>query len=419
MEHARIFSASILPRLFTCAGSAVLSADVPRTSSVYADWGTDCHTLSERCLTLSKQPADFIGLQMPLGNVVDEEMAECSKVYVDYVRDVTGEDGTMLIEQRVEFGQFMGLPAEHQAFGTADALVIKGSEAIVIDLKTGRGVDVEPDSEQLKAYALGCLEIAEQVADIERIRLVIVQPRAGGIKEHDMWADELKSWARDIASPAAKRVLLAIAQYPDATEGRTDWHQQHLQPGEKQCQFCPAKATCPALRDEVLNTAVGHAPASVDEFEAVMDTRAVNAESLQDTPEQWLAACLANVDLIEGWCAAVRAEVHTRLSNGKPVPGYKLVAGKKGNRAWDKAAEVEKYLRETVRLPIEKAYDMKVISPTTAEKLAKAGDIGPRQWDTLKALITQSEGKPSVAPSSDSRPALEVKPVADDFDLVA
>jgi hypothetical protein len=414
MQHARIFSASQLDAIFACAGRAVLAADAPRTSSVYADWGTDCHTLSERCLAMGKQPAEFIGMAMPLGNVVDEEMADCAKVYTDYVRDVTGADGTMLIEQRVEFGKWLDLPLEHQAFGTADALVIKGSEAIVIDLKTGRGVDVDPDGSQLKAYALGCLEIAELIADIDRIRLVIVQPRSGGIKEHDLSVDELRAWARDKAAPAAKRVLMAYHTYPDATEGATDWHQQNLVPGEKQCQFCPAKATCPALRESVAAAVADTTAASPDEFAALEPAKISEASD-----DQWLAAMLSRVDLIEGWCAAVRAEVHTRLSNGKPVPGYKLVAGKKGNRAWSQSAEVEKYLRETVRLPIEKTYDMKVISPTTAEKLAKAGDIGPRQWATLKDLITQKEGSPSVAPESDSRPAIEVKPAADDFDLVA
>jgi hypothetical protein len=414
MQHARIFSASQLDAIFGCPGRAVLAADAPRTSSVYADWGTDCHTLSERCLAMGKQPAEFIGMAMPLGNVVDEEMADCAKVYTDYVRDVTGADGTMLIEQRVEFGKWLDLPLEHQAFGTADALVIKGSEAIVVDLKTGRGVDVDPDGSQLKAYALGCLEIAELIADIDRIRLVIVQPRSGGIKEHDLSVDELRAWARDKAAPAAKRVLMAYHTYPDATEGATDWHQQNLVPGEKQCQFCPAKATCPALRESVAAAVADTTAASPDEFAALEPAKISEASD-----DQWLAAALAKVDMIEAWCSAVRAEVHRRLSDGQPVPGYKLVAGKKGNRAWNKAAEVEKYLRETVRLPVDKAYDMKVISPTTAEKLAKAGDIGPRQWATLKDLITQKEGSPSVAPESDSRPAIEVKPAADDFDLVA
>ena len=52
------------------------------------------------------------------------------------------------------------------------------------------------------------------------------------------------------------------------------------------------------------------------------------------------------------------------------------------------------------------------------EKLAKAEVIGPRQWPKLQALITRADGKPSVAPESDKRPAICVKPVADDFDVV-
>ena len=35
---------------------------------------------------------------------------------------------------------------------------------------------------------------------------------------------------------------------------------------------------------------------------------------------------------------------------------------------------------------------------------------------SASSVITQSNGKPSVAPASDKRPALVVKPVADDFD---
>lgn len=58
---------------------------------------------------------------------------------------------------------------------------------------------------------------------------------------------------------------------------------------------------------------------------------------------------------------------------------------------------------------------MKLISPTTAEKLYKAGAIGPRQWPRLQELITQAEGKPHVAPESDSRPALVVTPVVEEF----
>ena len=101
------------------------------------------------------------------------------------------------------------------------------------------------------------------------------------------------------------------------------------------------------------------------------------------------------------------------------MPGYKLVQGKRGARQWADPAEAEKVLREQFRLPIEKAYDLKLISPTTAEKLAKAGEIGPRQWAKVIPLIVQRDGAPSVAPVSDSRPAITVQPVAEAFDVQA
>jgi len=68
-----------------------------------------------------------------------------------------------------------------------------------------------------------------------------------------------------------------------------------------------------------------------------------------------------------------------------------------------------------MRLKLEEMYDLSLISPTTAEKLVKAKTIGPRQWNRLVPLITQSDGKTHVAPVSDERPALDVKPVTDDF----
>jgi len=57
-------------------------------------------------------------------------------------------------------------------------------------------------------------------------------------------------------------------------------------------------------------------------------------------------------------------------------------------------------------------YDFSLISPTSAEKLLKAK---PKRWSKAQELITQADGKPSVAPESDKRPALVITPAADDF----
>ena len=111
----------------------------------------------------------------------------------------------------------------------------------------------------------------------------------------------------------------------------------------------------------------------------------------------------------------MRGRAHDELEHGRDVPGYKLVAGKRGARQWTDEAQAEQLLK-TFRLKQEEMYDFKLISPTSAEKLAKAGVIGPRQAPKLQALIVQKDGKPHVAPLSDKREALSVRPVADDFE---
>jgi hypothetical protein len=145
-------------------------------------------------------------------------------------------------------------------------------------------------------------------------------------------------------------------------------------------------------------------------------------DQLPGLPDVHLAVCMDAVDLIEGWCKATRAEVERRLLAGAAVPGWKLVQGKQGNRTWADPVEAEATLKK-FRLKVEEMYDLTLISPTSAEKLAvQEVDgkplIGPRQWKSLQEQIRRSDGKPSVAPAADKRPALTITAVADDFDEV-
>jgi hypothetical protein len=62
-------------------------------------------------------------------------------------------------------------------------------------------------------------------------------------------------------------------------------------------------------------------------------------------------------------------------------------------------------------------YEEKFISPATAEKLLKKD---PEGMSLLEELTHRPEGKLSVAPATDKRPAMDVKPILDDFrDLIA
>jgi hypothetical protein len=140
--------------------------------------------------------------------------------------------------------------------------------------------------------------------------------------------------------------------------------------------------------------------------EAIVDASVKVAETTGE-----LGTKMDAVPLVEMWCKAIRGRVEKHLLEGKAVAGYKLVPGRKGARAWSDETEVEKTFKG-MRLKKEQMYDFKVISPTTAEKLLKAT---PKRWAKVQTLISQGEGKPSVAPLSDKRQALQIQPLESEF----
>lgn len=222
---------------------------------------------------------------------------------------------------------------------------------------------------------------------VKHVRVIIVQPRLYAQSEYTRTREELLAFGEEV------RTAIARAEAPDAPRI----------PGEKQCRWCPGKATCPELAAKVQAETLA-------DFDEV--TPPANPDPVESDDQ--LAAKMSLVDLIEQWCKAVRGEVERRLLAGTPVPGWKLVQGKRGNRAWISKEVAEQTLRD-MRIKHEAMYDYSVISPTTAEKRVKEGEIGPRQWKKLQELITQAEGKPSVAPESDKRPALDIKPLVEMF----
>lgn len=397
------WSASGFEQKMLCPGSHLLQAGAPDNTSVYAAEGTAAHQVLTWALSYNTQASAFIGRYIDVAPAytieVTAEMAEHVQVCVDYCRDVCGDWGVMLVDQKVNYARFLDVPAD-DAWGTADVIILLGEEIIVVDFKYGQGVAVEAaNNPQMSLYALGALDGYSMAGDFLRARLVISQPRVRRApSEWDTTVEALIDWADTHARRTVADCITA------AFGGNVE---EFLNPGEKQCRFCRAKATCPALREEVAFTFAERQPASPDEFRAL--------EPASESDADWISAALDKVDMIEDWCKAIRAEAEKRLLAGDEVPGYKVVAGKKGARQWIDSAAVEEYLRKTLRLTIEQAYDLKLISPTSAEKLKKSGVIGDRQWARIQELITQSTGKPHVAPVTDSRPALEITPVVEDF----
>lgn len=393
------FGASKAKRWMGCPGSMVLEVGAPDFSSKYADEGTLAHQVSENILRGGPEVA------------CDLEMEEHVETYVANVRQYAN-DATLLVEQRLNYAGFIGVP-EDAAWGTSDAVIIKGSEIQVHDLKYGQGEIVSPvRNPQMMLYALGALTAFDGLAgDFDHVRMVIHQPRVvKAPQEWDCTVAELKEFAAE-AKQAAHMVKAAEHGYQGVEQGtktQAEWEAEYLQPSQDACRWCRVKATCPALRAAVTEAVAAHTPATADEF---ADLRVPGKEHIAPVDADWLGASMAKADLIEMWLKAVRAEVERRLLAGSAVPGYKLVQGRQGNRAWADPVAAEALLK-SFRLKEAEMYEFKVISPTVAEKVLAES---PKRWAKAQTLISRTDGKPSVAPVSDKRPALEVKPVADDF----
>ncbi|MGN1208870.1 MAG: DUF2800 domain-containing protein, partial [Duodenibacillus sp.] len=181
---------------------------------------------------------------------------------------------------------------------------------------------------------------------------------------------------------------------------------------EDVCKFCRGKAKCPILRQQLADTLAQ----DFDDLPPAPIAPEVKAElkeiPVPDTPEH-LAAAYRYVSMIRQWADAVEEGMRKNLSLGTSVPGWKLVAGRQGPRKWTSESEAEEILRRALK--VDEVYDRKLISPTSAEKLAKSNRIGPKYWARLNSLIKRSDGKPSIVPADDPRDAI-VPQIENDFD---
>jgi hypothetical protein len=388
-----------------CPGSVVLEAEYPDESSSYAREGSAAHELAALVLETNTEARDYVlkHIEFEDGSetvrwLVTDDMAEYVQTYVDYVRE-QAEGCTLLVERKLPIGH---MTAEEGATGTGDAVILDAvnRRVTVIDLKYGMGVRVDAEhNPQALMYGSGALEEYGIAVDFETVRSVIHQPRLGHVSEATVTIGEMIDF-EGLVKAAAEECHFASAADQGVIEDEL------LNPGEKQCRFCKAKATCPALRAE-MSDLVGSDVATLEDF------MPKKVDMLSE--EQYLSWAMSNVRLVEDWCSAVKAEVERRLLAGKTVEGFKLVEGRRGPRKWADEAEAEKVFK-SFRLRQDEMYDMKLVSPTSAEKLLKDN---PKRWAKVEDLITQSDGKPSVAPATDKRSALTVSSVADDFASIA
>jgi len=367
--------ASGAERWMNCPGSVALLKELELPESDEPDYqreGTAMHEAAADCLEREVDTWEIVG-ETYNGIVITEAMAVAIQIYLDTVRPI-GEGAT-----RVYIEAPISSPVHEKFYGSVDYGAVAPDRITVVDLKGGEGIIVDPeDNPQIKYYAFGLIDGIERAngtvfPDETPVHLGIVQPRGfsnrGPVRFWETTVGEIKEWVKSELVPAMC-----------ATE-----NDRSLDPGPW-CRFCPAKLVCPLLTS-LYGAAMKAQPAAV-----VQESDAALGRQYQ------------YIQAVKFYIKALEDETFRRLSDGREVPGTKLVR-KKANRVYkDGAADLAKAKFK------DKAFTAPALkSPAELEKL------GPEAAAWVKSYAYTPDTGLTVALSSDPKDAVKVERASEKF----
>ena len=347
-----------------------LVADADDKGSDFAAEGTDAHALCEYKL----RNALCMAAEDPTESLTwySTEMEDSANGYVAFVMELVAEakkvcaDPVVLIEQRLDYSKYV-----KEGFGTGDCVIIADGTLHIVDYKHGRGVLVEADDNpQMKLYALGALELFDCIYDIDTVSMTIYQPRRSNVSTFTIPKQELCEWADKVLTPTAELAFQGSGEYHCG-----EW-----------CQFCKAKADCRERANANMELA---------KFEFRQPPLLTDEE---------VEEILGRIDELIAWASDIKDYALQAAISGKQWSGYKLVEGRSNRKYTDENAVIA-----AVTAAGYDPYEHKILGITAMTSL-----LGKKQFnDILGGLITKPQGKPTLVPDSDKRPAMTT--IIDDF----
>jgi hypothetical protein len=363
-----------------CTPSARLEENIPSTGSAASEEGTVAHELAEHAIRkyLAGEYTPLLD-ELPVPKEIAKnkyyspEMDKYVTDYVCYVCDIyeLEEGAKMSIERKFDLAQYVP-----ECFGSCDCDIVGKTVINVIDLKYGKGVQVDANgNSQLMMYAIGVLNSLEPQhrSKIGKVRMHIAQVRLGNYSAFEMSAQDLTHWAIHVLRPTAEKA------FSGQGETKVGAH----------CKFCKFKAQCRAQRDALVN-----------EFETHGETKALSLEEIGEI--------LNKADMFTDWLASVKQFAMSEALSGKHVNGWKLVEGR--------SARVIKDEAEALKRLTDAGFDREALINT---KIKGIGDlertVGKKPLTVLlDGVIIKPQGAPTLAPESDKREPIQ--PTLDMFE---
>ena len=360
-----LFSPSKSHRWIKCTGSVALESTLPdKPPSVYAIDGIFAHAVADYALKKRIQPSKLekrllgrkLNYDIRTGQkveqatrVITKDIVDCIAVYIKYIWKKTKFEG---VHSETEF------VINKHITGTCDCHFVINGILYVIDYKHGAGKAVEvKDNPQLLLYAIGAYQ---QYKGIKKIKIIVIQPRNGGIKKWNVKPKLLEKWRKRFDKYCDKAI-----NKPKLITGR-------------HCQWCKAETRCIAKYfeyEEIENESVREQLISSGEYLNVLN----------------------NIESIRGFLNAIEKEAYHYLNSGHKLAGWKLV----NKRETTKFAKSEKVIINALKKKGYKKKDLVRQGLKTLTDLRKIVNA-----EHLNRFLTKESSGLTMVRDTDKRPSV-------------
>lgn len=401
-KHA-LLSASAASRWLTCTAAPRFEEGLPESTSTYAAEGSLAHAIAE--LKALKKFTIMTGRtyttrlnKLKKDPLYDPEMDKTTDLYLEHLTEqamLYDSTPTVAVEVRVDFSEYVP-----EGFGTCDCVMIGGDTLSITDYKHGKGVPVAATGNpQMRLYALGALKrYAAVFGDtIKQVRMSIDQPRLNSYSTDLITVDELLDWGNSI-KPIAQKAFSGLGEFV---------------PGEH-CRFCRGKAQCRARANanSALEDFKGCVPAAtiqpgefVPQVHSYITPNGNEVHPLL-TDEEVGDLLIRGQHLVQ-WYKDLEEYATKCLMDGKPIEGWKLVAGRSVRTFTDQDAAIQAVIAAGYDEAL--VYDRKPKTLSELEKLMGKAEFAEK----IGGFVVKPLGKPTLALATDKREAYN--PAASDF----
>lgn len=296
------------------------------------------------------------------------------KQAMEMVKSICETHNAVLVAIEYSDGE---IPTMGEIFGTVDVVLYAKDtkQLIVVDYKFGYNPVAVEMNTQLLIYAALALGVIRK-GIVDTITLCVIQPRVNEDRPSlfTLAYIELIGWVKEKLIPIYNGIL-------DHSLDTT------FVPGEEQCKWCKAKATCPTIQQEVM-----------DALNTTPNSRGADLN---------LGDLLAKIHMIRDWCKTIESAALAKMEEGIPVAGYKLVR-KRSNRRWKDKNRVDKWLAAR-KIKADQRRNWTIIGIPAAEALIKNMDLSTKLKNAFARLIEKPEGGLTYAKEADPRPTAEIE----------